>query len=262
MLKIHDDNHRQNGQPPTHYPQQREGAVIEEEHKLHFDLTVTDPWHVPWITRELAQGFDALAHLPPSIAILGSSRAKPGDAAYLAAVETARLLSQAGFGIITGGGPGIMEAANKGAQEGGSTSIGCTIELPLEESPNPYLDITLGFRYFFVRKTMFIRYAEAFIVFPGGYGTMDELFEALVLIQTSKVRHVPVILYDSRYWAGLVTWVRETMLLSDKIQPQDADLLLLCDDPQEMCNIVLTTYQLHSGQEHSHAMNHLEQVLR
>src|ERR1700736_5591221 len=116
----------------------------------NYDFTVTDSWHVSWIMRELAEGFDALAHLPPSIAILGSSRAKPGDAAYLAAVETARLVAQHGFGIITGGGPGIMEAANKGAQEGGNTSIGCTIELPLEERPNPYLDISLGFRYFFV----------------------------------------------------------------------------------------------------------------
>ena len=262
MLKIHSDHHRQNGQQPTHYPQQREGSVTEDEHVLHFDFAVTDPWHVPGIMREFAEGFDALAHLPPSVAILGSSRAKPGDAAYLAAVETARLLAQAGFGIITGGGPGIMEAANKGAQEGGNTSIGCTIELPLEERPNPYLDISLGFRYFFVRKTMFIRYAEAFIVFPGGFGTMDELFEALVLLQTGKVRHFPVILYDSRYWAGLVTWVREMMLVSDKIQPEDAGLLLLSDDPQEMCNIVLAAYQPHSCQEYKHTMNHREQVLR
>jgi uncharacterized protein (TIGR00730 family) len=245
--------------------QQREGAVTEEEHTLHVDLAVNDPWHVPGIMRELVGGFDALAHLPPSVAVLGSSRAKPGDAAYLAAVETARLLAQAGFGIITGGGPGIMEAANKGAQEGGNTSIGCTIELPVEERPNPYLDISLGFRSFFVRKTMFIRYAEAFIVFPGGFGTMDELFEVLVLLQMGKIRHVPVILYDSRYWAGLVSWVRDMMLLSDKIQPRDAGLLLLSDDPQEICNIVLAASQPRSCQEHTHAtlaMNHLEQALR
>src|SRR5438270_6268027 len=198
MLKIDSNHHRQNGQQP--------------ERSLHFDLAVTDPWHVPWIMSELVEGFDKLAHLPPSVALLGSSRAKPGDAAYLAAVETARQLAQAGFGIITGGGPGIMEAANKGAQEGGNTSVGCTIELPLEERPNPYLDISLAFRYFFVRKTMFIRYAEAFIVFPGGFGTMDELFEALVFLQTVMVRHSPVILYDSRYCAGLVTSLRDMML--------------------------------------------------
>ncbi len=231
--------------------------------KIHCncDFTVTDPWHVSWIMRELVEGFDTLDHLPPSVVILGSSRAKPGDAAYLAAVETARLLAQAGFGIITGGGPGIMEAANKGAQAGGNTSVGCNIELPLEERPNPYLDISLGFRYFFVRKTMFIKYAEAFVVFPGGFGTMDELFEALVLIQTRKLRHFPIILYDSRYWAGLISWIRETMLTSDKIQPQDAGLLLLSDDPQEMCSIVIAAHRQRYSQEHT-AINHREQVLR
>ncbi len=265
MLKINSNQHRPNGQQPTHYGQLREqGPMTEEEHALeralHFDFTVTDPWHVPGIMSELVEGFDKLAHLPPSVAILGSSRAKPADAAYLAAVETAHLLARAGFGIITGGGPGIMEAANKGAQEGGNTSVGCNIELPLEERPNPYLDISLGFRYFFVRKTMFIKYAEAFVIFPGGFGTMDELFEALVLIQTGKVRHSPVILYDSRYWAGLITWVRETMLASDKIQPEDAGLLLLSDDPQEMCSIVIEAYQASSC--HAHAMNHREQLLR
>ena len=226
----------------------------------NLDFTVTDPWHVSWITSELVEGFDKLDHLPPSVVILGSSRAKPGDAAYLAAVETARLLAQAGFGIITGGGPGIMEAANKGAQEGGNTSVGCNIELPLEERPNPYLDISLGFRYFFLRKTMFIKYAEAFVIFPGGFGTMDELFEALVLMQTRKLRHFPIILYDSRYWAGLITWIRDMMLASDKIQPEDAGLLLLSDDPQEMCSIVMAAHQANYRQEY--AMNHREWLLR
>ncbi len=213
------------------------------------DCTVTDPWHVSWIMRELVEGFDKLAHLPPSVVILGSSRARPRDAAYLAAVEAARLLARAGFGVITGGGPGIMEAANKGAQAGGNTSVGCNIELPLEERPNSYLDISLGFRYFFVRKTMFIKYAEAFVIFPGGFGTMDELFEALVLIQTRKVHHVPIILYDSRYWEGFITWMRDTMLTSDKIQPENAELLLLSDDPQEVCSIVLAAYQARYRQE-------------
>ncbi|GAC1349510.1 MAG: hypothetical protein NVSMB27_23320 [Ktedonobacteraceae bacterium] len=188
-------------------------AVVAEERTLHFDFAVTGPWHVPWITSELVEGFNALAHLPPTV------------------------------------------------------TVGCTIELPLEERSNPYLDISLGFHYFFVRKTMFIRYAEAFIVFPGGFGTMDELFEALVLLQTGRVRHFPAILYDSRYWAGLVNWVHEMMLFSDKIQPQDAGLLLLSDDPQEICNIVLAAYQPHACQEHTHAthamaMNDREQVLR
>ena len=226
-----------------------------------FDLMITDPWHVPHIINELVEGFDKLAHLPPSVAILGSSRAKPEDSVYLAAVETARLLAQAGFGIITGGGPGIMEAANKGAQEGGNTSIGCNIELPMEERPNPYLDISLGFRYFFVRKTMFIRYARAYVIFPGGFGTMDELFEILVLIQTGKVLHCPVILYDSQYWQGLITWIRETMLASNKIQPGDAELLLLSDDPQEICSIVVAAFQPDSCQEDTYSINHREPLL-
>jgi uncharacterized protein (TIGR00730 family) len=224
-------------------------------------VTDTDPWQVAWIMRELAEGFDTLAHLPPSVAILGSARAKPGDAAYLAAVETACLLAKAGFGIITGGGPGIMEAANKGARAGGNASIGCNIELPLEERPNPYLDISLGFRYFFVRKTMFIKHAEAFVVFPGGFGTMDELFEALVLIQNRKVRHFPVILYGSTYWAGLMSWIREAMLATDKIQQEDAGLLLLSDDPQEMCRIVIDAYQANDRQVDVHAINHREHLL-
>jgi uncharacterized protein (TIGR00730 family) len=265
MLKIDGNHHREDRQQPTYYRQMRESAEMEEEHipehALHFDLAVSNPWHVPSITSELVAGFDTLAHLPPSVAILGSSRARPRDTAYLAAVETARLLAQAGFGIITGGGPGIMEAANKGAQEGGNTSVGCSIELPLEERPNAYLDISLGFRYFFVRKTMFIRYAEAFVVFPGGFGTMDELFEALVLLQTRKVRHFPVILYDSRYWTGLVIWIRETMLASDKIQPEDTELLLLSNDPQEICGMVIGAYQTGSSQEYAHPMSYEEQFL-
>jgi uncharacterized protein (TIGR00730 family) len=227
----------------------------------NIDLTINDPWHVPHIVNELVEGFDKLAHLPPSVAILGSSRAKPGDAVYLAAVETARLLAQAGFSIITGGGPGIMEAANKGTKEGGNTSIGCNIELPLEERPNPYLDISLGFRYFFVRKTMFTRYARAYVIFPGGFGTMDELFEILVLIQTGKVSHCPIILYDSHYWEGLITWMRKTMLASDKIRSEDADLLLLSDDPKEICSIVIAAFQPDYCQEDTHSMSDREQLL-
>src|SRR2546425_2360086 len=147
------------------------------EHALHFDFTLTDPWRVFRIMSEFVEGFDALSHIPPSVAIFGSARAKPEDPIYAAATETARLLAKAGFGIITGGGPGIMEAANKGGQEGENVSIGCNIELPFEQRPNPYLDISLNFHYFFIRKTMFIKYSQAFIIFPGGFGTIDELFE-------------------------------------------------------------------------------------
>jgi uncharacterized protein (TIGR00730 family) len=220
--------------------------VREEEHAferaLNLDFTLTDPWRVLRITSEFVNGFDALAHIPPSVTIFGSARTRPNDPTYAAAVETARLLARAGFGIITGGGPGIMEAANKGAQKGGNLSIGCNIELPFEQGPNPYLDISLDFRYFFVRKTMFIKYSNAFIIFPGGFGTMDELFEALTLIQTKKVSHFPVILYDSKYWSGLINWIREVMLNGNKISAHDLDLLRISDDAEEICQIVLESY--------------------
>jgi uncharacterized protein (TIGR00730 family) len=209
---------------------------------MNFDFTVTDPWRVLRIMSEFVSGFDALAHIPASVAIFGSARTQSDNPAYQAAVETARLLAKAGFGIITGGGPGVMEAGNKGAQEGGNLSIGCNIELPFEQFSNPYLDVSLDFSYFFVRKTMFIKYSSAFIIFPGGFGTMDELFEALTLIQTHKVSHFPIILYDSKYWGGLVTWMRETMLSSGNISPQDLDLLYISDDPEEICRLVSAAY--------------------
>lgn len=240
--------------------------VKEDEHSLeralHFDFTLTDPWRVFRIMSEFVEGFDELSHIPPSVAIFGSARMKPEDELYKAAVETARLLAKSGFGIITGGGPGIMEAGNKGAQEGENCSIGCNIELPFEQGPNPYLDISLDFRYFFVRKTMFIKYAEAFIIFPGGFGTMDELFEALTLIQTKKVSHFPVILYDSKYWKGLIDWIRDTMLATEKIHPEDAGLLLLSDDPQEICKIVIDAYEESYRQERANPAHHREQSIR
>src|SRR5437868_3503379 len=210
---------------------------------LHFDFTHTDPWRVFRIMSEFVDGFDELSQLPPSVAIFGSARTKSDDPAYAAAVETARLLAKAGFGIITGGGPGLMEAANKGAQEGGNLSIGCNIELPFEQAPNPYLDISLDFRYFFVRKTMFVKYSNAFIIFPGGLGPMDELFEALTLIQTKKVSHFPVILYGSKYWEGLLNWIRVTMLEEEKVSEDDVALLRISDDPQEICDIVCDAYR-------------------
>ncbi|PZW32035.1 hypothetical protein EI42_02061 [Thermosporothrix hazakensis] len=213
------------------------------ERALNFDFTITDPWRVFRIMSEFINGFDELAHIPPSVAIFGSARTKPSDPAYKAAIETARLLAKAGFGVITGGGPGIMEAANRGAQEGENLSIGCNIELPFEQSSNQYLDIDLEFRYFFVRKTMFVKYSNAFIIFPGGFGTMDELFEALTLIQTKKVSNFPVILYDSKYWGGLVNWIRTTMLDSGKVSPEDLDLIQVSDDPEEICQLVCDAYQ-------------------
>ena len=232
------------------------------DHAVHFDFTHTDPWRVFRIMSEFVDGFDELSQIPPSIAIFGSARTKPDDPHYIAAVETARLLAKAGFGIITGGGPGIMEAGNKGAQEGGNVSIGCNIELPFEQGPNPYLDISLDFRYFFVRKTMFVKYAEAFVIFPGGFGTMDELFEALTLIQTKKVNHFPVILYDSQYWAGLINWIRDTMLPSNKVSTDDIGLLMLSDDPREICKIVIDAYQESYRQDRTNPVSHKEQTIR
>ena len=288
------NNNRKNGKSPSRYRQTRnhQGQVTEderllhrpaqplvsssepespeqikeEEHALeramHFDFTITDPWRVLRIMSEFVEGFDTLSHIPPSVAIFGSARVKPDDPAYAAAVETAHLLAKAGFGIITGGGPGIMEAANKGAQLGDNTSIGCNIELPFEQGANPYLDISLDFRYFFVRKTMFVKYAEAFIIFPGGFGTMDELFEALTLIQTKKVSHFPVILYDSHYWAGLINWIRDTMLNTGKINLEDAALLHLSDDPKEICRLVIEAYQESYRQERENPAAHREQSIR
>src|SRR6266516_3197501 len=221
--------------------------VKEDEHALdralHFDFTITVPCRVLRIMSAFVEGFDALSHIPPSVAIFGSARAKPEDPIYAAATETARLLAKAGFGIITGGGPGIMEAANKGAQEGEMCSVGCNIELPFEQRSNIYLDISLDFSYFFVRKTMFVKYSNAFIIFPGGFGTMDELFEALTLIQTKKVSHFPVILYDSKFWGGMVNWIREVMLTTGTVNEDDLRLLYISDDPQEICRIVTEAYQ-------------------
>src|SRR6266536_4040735 len=232
------------------------------ESALHFDFTITDPWRVMMIMSEFVNGFDALASIPTCVTIFGSARTLPDDSVYIAAVETARLLAKAGFGIITGGGPGIMEAANKGAQDGGNLSIGCNIELAFEQVPNQYLDISLDFRYFFVRKTMFVKYSSAFIIFPGGFGTMDELFEALTLIQTKKVSNFPVILYDSKYWKGLIDWIRNTMLTTEKIHPEDAALLLLSDDPQEICKIVIDAYEEGYRQERENPARHREQSIR
>ena len=234
----------------------------EFERDQSYDFTHTDPWRVFRIMSEFVEGFDELAQIPPSVAIFGSARSKPDDPSYIAAVKTAGLLAEAGFGIITGGGPGIMEAGNRGAQEGGNVSIGCNIELPYEQGSNAFLDISLDFRYFFVRKTMFVKYAEAFVIFPGGFGTMDELFEALTLIQTKKVSHFPVILYDSKYWAGLINWIRDTMLATGKVGPDDLGLLMLSDDPEEICKLVIEAYQESYRQERSIRVSNREQTIR
>ncbi|HTR77528.1 MAG TPA: TIGR00730 family Rossman fold protein [Gemmatimonadaceae bacterium] len=203
------------------------------------DFTRTDPWRVLRITGEVIEGFDTLASVRKGVAIFGSARTHPDDPQYQAAQEVARLLAEAGFAIITGAGPGIMEAANKGARLAGGRSIGCNIELPFEQGANPYVDTLVNFRYFFVRKTMFVKYSNAFIIFPGGFGTLDEAFEALTLIQTGKIYQFPVIMFGRHYWAGLIRWLHARVLGERKISPGDLDLILLTDDPVAAAQAVI-----------------------
>ncbi len=196
--------------------------------------TLTDAARIERIERELQTGFEALAHVGPAASFFGSARTEPDEPEYGLARDTARIVGDAGLAIITGGGPGAMEAANRGARDAGALSIGLNIELPFEQGPNPYCDIGLEFHYFFTRKVMFVRYASGFVVFPGGFGTLDETFEALTLIQTGKVRHFPVVLVGTDYWGGLVDWIRERLVPEGKISPQDVDLLCVTDDPIEV----------------------------
>jgi uncharacterized protein (TIGR00730 family) len=202
-------------------------------------FTHTDPWRVMRITGEFVEGFDALAELGTAVTIFGSARTEPGEPHYETAVEVARLLGQAGYAIITGGGPGIMEAGNKGAREAGALSVGLNIELPFEQHLNPYVDLSVDFRYFFVRKMMLVKYAQGFVIFPGGFGTMDELFESLTLIQTGKVANFPVVLFDSAYWGGLLDWLRGTMAAQGKISPGDIDLMMVTDSPEEVAQFII-----------------------
>ena len=193
-----------------------------------------ESWRVFRIMGEFVEGFDELSTLGPCVSVFGSARLTRADPVYDHCVETVRLLGKAGFGIITGGGPGIMEAANRGAQEVGTPSVGCNIELPFEQGLNEFIDIGIDFRYFFVRKTMFVKYAQAFVIFPGGFGTLDELFEALTLIQTRKVRNFPVVMFGKEFWAGLMDWIRGKLLKEGKISKEDLDLIYLTDSPEEV----------------------------
>jgi uncharacterized protein (TIGR00730 family) len=222
---------------PTEDETLLEGPQPRERHDKE-QLLVSDPWRVLRIMGEFVWGFDNLSDIRDGVSIFGSARTKPGDPHYEAAVETARLLAHAGICVITGGGPGIMEAANRGAVEGGGMSIGCNIGLPFEQGSNPYLSRSLNFKFFFVRKTMFVKYATAFIVFPGGYGTLDELFEALTLIQTGKVKHFPVILFGREYWQGMVDWLTRTVAAEGKIDAKDLLLFKVTDDPAEATRLV------------------------
>jgi uncharacterized protein (TIGR00730 family) len=203
------------------------------------EFTRTDTWRVFRIMGEFVEGFDDLATITRGVSIFGSARTTPDSPQYKAAQETAGLLARAGYAVITGGGPGIMEAANRGAFEAGGLSIGCNIELPFEQFANRYLTRSLTFKYFFVRKTMFVKYSTAFIIFPGGFGTLDELFEALTLIQTRKIKNFPVVLFGSVYWGGMLDWVKGLMLSEGKIKEADLRLLHLTDSPAEVVEIVV-----------------------
>ena len=207
------------------------------------DLSKSDTWRVFRIMAELVEGFEALNSVGPAVTIFGSARLKPGSEYYDKCVKVAENLAKSGFTVISGGGPGIMEAANKGAQNGNGISVGLNIHLPMEQSANDFQDIKVEFRYFFVRKLMFVKYAVGYVIFPGGFGTMDELFEALTLIQTKKIRSFPVILVGRRYWQGLVDWMKQTVQEMGNIDPQDLDLFHIVEEPGEVCEIISKRYK-------------------
>lgn len=202
------------------------------------DLSMTESWRLFKIMAEIVDGFEELGEIGPAVSIFGSARAQPDDPLYQDTAKLAELLVQAGFSVITGGGPGLMEAANKGAMEAKGTSIGLHIHLPLEQKPNKYLTIRSDYRYFFIRKLMFVKYATAYVAMPGGYGTLDELSEALVLIQTKRIRPFPIVFLGTAYWQGLVDWFRGTMLAQGFLSPEDLELFTVVDTPEEAATFI------------------------
>ncbi|MEX2530266.1 MAG: TIGR00730 family Rossman fold protein [Gemmatimonadota bacterium] len=225
-------------QPPHETEDERflragEGGALGEP------AIASDAWRVFRIMGEFVEGFETLARIGPAVSIFGSARTPVGHPYYESCRETARLLGEAGYSIMTGGGPGLMEAANRGAREAQAPSIGLNIELPLEQGPNPFVDIPIDFRYFFVRKTMFVKYAQGFVIFPGGFGTMDELFESLTLIQTGKIHGFPVVVFGREYWQGLLGWLRGVMQREGKIGPDDLTLMCVTDEPQAVVDHLL-----------------------
>jgi uncharacterized protein (TIGR00730 family) len=201
-------------------------------------MTISDSWRLFKILAEFVDGFETLGDLYPAVSIFGSARVKPGEATYEKTVVIAKKLAQNGFHIITGGGPGVMEAGNKGAREGGAKSVGLNIQLPLEQNPNPFSTVNLHFQYFFVRKVMFVKYAQAYIGMPGGFGTLDEIFEALTLIQTRRIKPFPVILVGKDYWSGLLEWIRSTLLQGNYISAEDLDYVTVLEDPDEVVHMI------------------------
>ncbi|MBA2619847.1 MAG: TIGR00730 family Rossman fold protein [Acidobacteria bacterium] len=225
------------------YWQMTEDEALLRSPELHDEFKASDSWRVFRIMGEFVGGFDSLATITRGVSVFGSARTQDDDPNYIAARETGKLLAEAGFEIITGGGPGIMEAANRGAFEAGKVSVGCNIELPFEQSANPFQTKSLTFKYFFVRKTMFIKYSNAYVIFPGGFGTMDEIFEALTLIQTRKIRNFPVVLFGSQYWKGLVSWMTSTMLHEKNINAEDLRLMHLTDSPKDAVDFIVKTFE-------------------
>ncbi len=201
----------------------------------------TDAWRALRIIGEFIDGFDALARLGPAVTVFGSARTGTDDPSYAAARRLGARLAEEGFTVITGGGPGIMEAANRGCQEAGGYSVGCSIELPHEQANNPYLDLDITFRYFFVRKTMFVKYAQGFVIFPGGFGTLDELFESVTLVQTGKIDHFPIVLFGADYWNGLLDWLGSTVAGAENIGRADLGLLRVTDDVEEAAEIFVAS---------------------
>ncbi|MEJ7773301.1 MAG: TIGR00730 family Rossman fold protein [Nocardioidaceae bacterium] len=231
-------------EPETHPPERRRGPVVMRRGQVEAQTTDqrlldsrnpsewvhTDPWRVLRIQAEFVEGFGALAELGPAISVFGSARSEPGQPDYEQGVQLGSALARAGFGVITGGGPGAMEAANKGASETGGVSVGLGIELPFESGLNEWVDIGVNFRYFFARKTMFVKYAQGFISLPGGFGTFDEIFEAITLVQTQKVTSFPIVLLGTSYWGGLLDWVRDVVMAEGKVSSKDLDLFQVTDD--------------------------------
>ncbi|MEV5568598.1 TIGR00730 family Rossman fold protein [Spirillospora sp. NPDC052269] len=207
------------------------------------DWVHADPWRVLRIQAEFVEGFGLLAELPKAVSVFGSARTKPDTAEYKLGMEIGAKLHEAGYAVITGGGPGIMEAANKGCHEAGGLSVGLGIELPFEQSLNDYIDIGVQFRYFFVRKTVFVKYSQAFVVLPGGYGTLDELFEAITLVQTGKITRFPIVLVGVDYWGGLLDWVKKSVLPAGNISADDLDLIHLTDDPDEAVRVIVEAHE-------------------
>jgi uncharacterized protein (TIGR00730 family) len=216
------------------------------DHRGQSDWVHTDPWRVLRIQSEFIEGFGTLAELPKAVCVFGSARTKPGDPEYAIGEQLGEALARAGYAVITGGGPGIMESVNKGAVTGGGMSVGLGIELPFEQSLNEWVDIGIQFRYFFARKTMFVKYSQAFVVMPGGFGTFDELFEALTLVQTRKVTRFPVVLCGSAYWQGLMDWLRGPVLDSGKVSAADLELIEIIDDVDEIVATIVAAH--HNGQ--------------